>query len=75
MLVKIKISREENATNIPCNIDDIVEYDIEDYVKGVVPSEMNGPDEAMRAQAIAARTIAYKASIQDLVLSDLSTKT
>lgn len=75
MIVKLKISRQENANNIPCAIGDIIEYDIEDYVKGVVPSEMNGPAEAMKAQAVAARSIAYKASISNLVLSDLSTKT
>lgn len=49
MIVKLKISRQENANNIPCAIGDIIEYDIEDYVKGVVPSEMNGPAEAMKA--------------------------
>lgn len=75
MLVKIKISREENAKNIPCTLGDILEYDIEDYVKGVVPSELNGPAEAMKAQAVAARSIAYKAALSGSTLSDLSTKT
>lgn len=75
MLVKIKISREENAKNIPCSLGDVLEYEIEDYVKGVVPSELNGPAEAMKAQAVAARTIAYKAALSGSTLSDLSTKT
>ena len=75
MLVALKISREENANALKCAIGDIVKLDIEDYVKGVVPSEMSGPEEALKAQAVASRTIAYKASIQNLTLSDLSTKT
>ena len=75
MLVALKISREENANTLKCAIGDIVKLDIEDYVKGVVPSEMSGPEEALKAQAVASRTIAYKASIQNLTLSDLSTKT
>lgn len=75
MIIKIKISRQENADNIPCAIGDIIEYELEEYVKGVVPSEMSGPMEALKAQAVAARTIGYKAAVKNLILSDLSTKT
>ena len=75
MKVKLKISRQENADLLKCALDTVVEYEIEDYVKGVVPSELNGPAEAMKAQAVAARTIAYHASLNNSTLSDLSTKT
>ena len=75
MTVKLKISRQENANALKCELNSIIEYEIEDYVKGVVPSELNGPVEAMKAQAVAARTIAYRAALEGLTLSDLSTKT
>lgn len=75
MKVKLQISRQENADLLKCALDTVVEYEIEDYVKGVVPSELNGPVEAMKAQAVAARTIAYNTSLNNGILSDLSTKT
>jgi peptidoglycan hydrolase-like amidase len=42
--------------------DGVVEMDLEDYVKGVVPQEIGTsfPQEAIRAQAIAARTYAVR---------------
>lgn len=44
------------------NFDVVVELPIEDYIAGVIPSEMpaNWPKEALKAQAVAARSFALK---------------
>lgn len=59
-IVKLKITREENATFFKRNIGDIEELPLDEYLLGVVPAEIGNPHiEAAKAQAIAARTYAY----------------
>ena len=53
MIIKVKLSREENISHYGASE---IEIDIEDYLKGVVPSEIgNAHVEACAAQAVAAR--------------------
>lgn len=61
MLIKVKLTRQEN---IDYYHSDLIEIDIEEYLKGVVPSEIgNALLPACKAQAIAARSFAlYKYS-------------
>jgi len=57
MFIKLYLSREEN---IKFYGKTIIEIDIEEYVRGVVGSEIgNAPLEACKAQAVAARTFAF----------------
>ncbi len=59
MTIKIKITRQENAGFFNAKIGDVVEVDFEQYVAAVVASELaSGSLEAMKAQAVAARTFA-----------------
>lgn len=61
MDIKVKITREENAKYYNVNLGDIVTVDFDDYVCGVVASEIGNSDvEACKAQAVAARTYAYR---------------
>ena len=56
MQIKVQLSREENLTHYGKSE---VTIDFEEYVKGVVPSEIgNSALEACKAQAVAARTFA-----------------
>lgn len=56
MKIIVKLSRQENIEYYGSNE---IEIDIEDYLLGVVPSEIgNAPIEACKAQAIASRTYA-----------------
>lgn len=53
MIIKVKLSREENISYYGATE---IEIDLEDYLKGVVPSEVgNAHIEACAAQAVAAR--------------------
>ena len=53
MIIKVKLSREENINYY--GVEEI-EIDLEEYLKGVVPSEIgNAHVEACAAQAVAAR--------------------
>ena len=53
MIIKVKLSREENISYYGATE---IEIDLEDYLKGVVPSEIgNAHIEACAAQAVAAR--------------------
>ena len=53
MLIKIKLSRQENIDYYESSE---ITLDLEEYLKGVVPSEIgNAHIEACAAQAIAAR--------------------
>lgn len=59
MIIRVKISRAENLSYFGCVAGTIVNIDMEEYVAGVVASEIgNAPLEACKAQAIAARTFA-----------------
>lgn len=56
--MRLKITTNENMKYYSCDKDTIIDIDIEDYVAGVVASEIGeGPIEALKAQAIAARTL------------------
>ena len=56
MVIKVKLSREENIKYYGSSEIDI---DIEEYLKGVVPAEVgNAHVEACAAQAVCARTYA-----------------
>lgn len=73
MKIKVKITRAENASYFGANIGDVIEIDYEDYVAGVVASEIgNKHIEACRAQAIAARTFAWSYASKDKTISDSS---
>ena len=54
MDIRVKITRD--------NSNRIVVLNLEEYLRGVVPAEMpaSSPQEALRAQAVAARTYAVK---------------
>lgn len=59
MIIRVKVSRTENLGYFGCVAGDIVNVEIEEYVAGVVASEIgNAHIEACKAQAIAARTFA-----------------
>ena len=58
MHIRVKITRDKSGR--------VVTMDLEDYLKGVVPSEIKAetcPMEAQKAQAIAARTYAIRKTI------------
>jgi len=65
--VQVNMTRQENIDRFGAGV---VSIDIEEYLRGVVPSEMyaSANIEALKAQAIAARTYAYKR--RNSVLSD-----
>lgn len=59
MIIRVKVTRQENTDYFHCLAGDIVNVDLEDYVAAVVASEIgNSHIEACKAQAIAARTLA-----------------
>ena len=60
--IRIKLTREKNQ---------IIELDFEEYVFGVVASEMGNYElEALKAQAVAARTVALPYLLDNKVISD-----
>lgn len=71
--IKVKLTRQENAEFFHAQIGDVVEYDFEEYLKGVVASEIGNPHiEAAKAQAICARTFAWKCASTGSPISDSS---
>lgn len=71
MDIKLKITRQANADYFNKKIGDTITIDIEEYLKGVVPSEIgNSHIEACKAQAIAARTFAMRRMKNRGVLTD-----
>ena len=75
-MVKVKLTRQENADYFKKQIGDVVELPIEKYLLGVVPSEIpqaaTAPLEACKAQAIVARTIGYARTKKGEVITDES---
>lgn len=60
MNIKVKITRQTNATYYGKQVGDEIEITLHDYLCGVVASEVgNSNIEVCKAQAIAARTFAY----------------
>lgn len=76
MIIKIKITTNENMKYFGCEKDTIKEIELEDYIKCVVASEIgNAPEEALKAQAIASRSYACAQGVLDgKVISDTATK-
>ena len=69
--IKLKITRQSNADYFKVNIGDVVSINLEDYITGVVASEVgNTYIEACKAQAIAARTFAWPYVNSDKAISD-----
>ena len=60
MNIKMKITKSVNANGFNTTVGSVVTMDIEEYLKCVVPNEMSDyyPSNALKAQAIAARTFA-----------------
>ncbi len=73
MIIRVKLSRAENLNYFGCVAGDIVNIEIEEYVAGVVASEIgNSHIEACKAQAIAARTFAMHYIGDDKCITDKS---
>ena len=72
MKIQLKIGRQENADYFGVNLEDIVEINFQQYLIGVVASEIgNSPIEACKAQAVASRTYAMTRNIfSGQILSD-----
>lgn len=70
--MRLKITTNENMKYYSCDKDTIIDIDLEDYITGVVASEIGeGPIEALKAQAIAARTFAINRGVlEGKVISD-----
>lgn len=70
MIIEVRLSREENLTKYG---KDVVKLDFEEYMRGVVPSEIgNSALEACKAQAVAARTFALYKQIHRGYITDKS---
>lgn len=71
MNVRIRMSRAENIQQFG---EDPVSLEIEEYLCGVVPSEMyeSASMDALKAQAVAARTYALKRALAGTVIGDTS---
>ena len=75
---KLKITREENANLLSCKVGDVIDIEMEDYLEGVVPAEIGtecrAPNtlEAAKAQAVAARTIAFARTRGGATITDES---
>lgn len=73
MIIRVKVSHAENLSYFGCVVGDIVNIEIEEYVAGVVASEIgNSHIEACKAQAIAARTFAMNHVGDDKYITDQS---
>lgn len=73
MIIRVNVSRAENLSYFGCVAGDIVNIEIEEYVAGVVASEIgNSHIEACKAQAIAARTFAMNYVGDDKYITDQS---
>lgn len=71
MNIKLTIGRQENADYFGVNINDTIDLDFEEYLIGVVASEIGNANlEACKAQAIASRT--YGVSRNALIGQPLS---
>lgn len=74
MKIKVQITRTENAEYFGCELDDVVEVELEEYVAAVTASELaSGGKEGCKAQAVAARTFAAaKGVLNGKAISDSS---
>ena len=69
MKISVKLTRAENTALLGAGP---VELDLEEYLCGVVPSEIyeSSHMEALKAQAVAARTFAAKRAMAGTVVDD-----
>ena len=69
MKISVKLTRAENTALLGAGP---VELDLEEYLCGVVPSEIyeSSHMEALKAQAVAARTFAVKRAMAGTVVDD-----
>ena len=76
MLIRVKITTNENMKYYGCEKNTIKDIELEDYVAIVTASEMgNAPEEALKAQAIASRTYACAQGVlEGKVISDNASK-
>ncbi len=75
MEISVKITREENAAHYGVSVGDVMRISLEDYVAGVVASEIgNAAIEAARAQAVAARTFSWPYYHAGKTITDDSSK-
>lgn len=73
MTVRVKITRQKNAELLGCRINETVDIPLEEYIHGVVASEIgDSPLEACKAQAVAARTNAMVYIDKGSAISDAS---
>ena len=73
MTVRVKITRQKNAELLGCRINETVDIPLEEYIHGVVASEIgDAPLEACKAQAVAARTNAMAYIDKGSAISDAS---
>lgn len=73
MQIRLKLTREENARAHGVSVGSVVKLDLETYLMGVLPAEIyesRTPQEAKKAQAIAARTYALRAALDGTTLTD-----
>ena len=67
------MTKEENAQIYECDVGNTQEIELEEYLSGVVAAEIgNAPLEACKAQAVAARTMAYPYYHSGKTISDSS---
>ena len=72
MKITIRMTRSENVAQFGSQS---VSLDLEEYLCGVVPAEIyeSADMEALKAQAVAARTFAVKRTLAGVVMDDTST--
>ena len=76
MQIRLKMTHEANARAHGVDMGSVVTLDMETYLKGVLPAEIyesRTPQEAKKAQAIAARTYALRAMLDGSTLTDTPT--
>ena len=72
-MINLKVTKEENAKCFGVAVGDIIPIPFNDYLSGVVASEIgNAHIEACKAQAIASRTNAYPFLLSGKPISDSS---
>lgn len=71
--IRVKITKGKNAAYYGVAVGCVVEMELEEYLRGVVASEVgNAPLEACKAQAVASRTAAYPYYTANRQISDAS---
>lgn len=68
------MTRDKNVQYFHVENDEVVEIEFEDYIAGVIGSEIGNcaPKEALKAQAVASRTYSYNDAVSGKVITDES---